>query len=76
MGIASSSSTMLIQSFYWCIDVIIDGIAITVSFIVTKMNIVYGFHYVGSLDNEVKRLVSVMWRCEIIPPEAKTRPKF
>ena len=43
--------------------------------VVTKMNFVCGFHNMKPLDNEAKRLVSAMWRCQIIQP-GKTRQKF
>ena len=63
------------------IDVIIDKMVVLlwglrhVLFLVTKTSLVYGFRNMGTLDNEGKRLVSMMWRCEIIPP-GETRPKF
>ena len=44
-------------------DVIIDKMAVLVwglLFVVTKMNFVCGFHNIEPLDNEGKRLVSVM----------------
>ena len=56
------------------IDVIIDKMAVLVwgfhhvFFVVNKINPVCGFHSMGTLDNEGKRLVNVMWQCKIIPP--------
>ena len=63
------------------IDVIIDKMAMLVwglhhVFIHSnQMNFACSFHNVGLLDNEGKRLVSVMWRCKIITP-SESRPKF
>ena len=59
-------------------DIIIDKTAVLVWgpwSVVTKMNFGCSFHNMKPLDNEDKRLVSMMWRCEIIQP-GKTRPKF
>ena len=59
-------------------DVIIDKMAVFsvgTSYIITKMNFVCRFYDTELLDNKGKRLVSVMWRCEIVPPD-ETRFKF
>ena len=59
-------------------DIIIDKMAVLsvgTSYLVTKMSFVCGCHYMKLLYNKSKRLVSVMWRCEIVPPD-KTRFKF
>ena len=54
--------------------VLVWGLKVTFVFVVTKVNFVCSIHNMGPLDNEGKRLVSVIWRCEIIPP-GETRPK-
>ena len=59
-------------------DVIIEKMAVFsvgTSYVITKMSFVCGFHDMELLDNEGKRLVSMMWQCEIIPPY-ETRLKF
>ena len=66
------------QMAFICNEVIIDKIAVLVCglwSVVTKINFVCDFHNMEPLDNEGKRLVSVMWQCEIIL-QGKTRPKF
>ena len=59
-------------------DVIIDKMAVFsvgTSYVITKMSFVCRFHDMELLDNKGKRLVSVMWRCEIVPPD-EARLKF
>ena len=41
------------------------------SYVITKMSFVCGFHDMKLLDNKGKRLVSVIWQCEIVP---QTKP--
>ena len=40
-------------------------ISVGTSYVITKMSFVCEFHDIEPLDNKGKRLVSVMWRCEI-----------
>ena len=61
-----------------CNDIIIDKMAVFrvgTSYVITKMSVVCGFHNMEQLDNKGKRLVSMMWQCEIVPPD-ETRLKF
>ena len=51
-------------------DVIIDKMAmysVGTSYVITKMNFVCVFHDMYLLYNKGKRLVSVIWQCEIVP---------
>ena len=60
-----------------CNDIIIDKMAlfsVGTLYIITKICFVCGFHDMELLDNKGKRL-SVMLRCEIVPPD-ETRLKF
>ena len=59
-------------------DIIIDKMAVFsvgTSYVITKMSFICGFYDMELLDNKGKRLVSVMWRCEIVLPD-ETRLKF
>ena len=59
-------------------DVIIDKMAVFsvgTLYVITKMSFACGFHDMELLDNKGQRLVSMMWRCEIVQPD-KTRLKF
>ena len=59
-------------------DIIIDKMAVFsvgISYVITKMSFVCRFHDMELLDNKGKRLVSMMWQCEIVPPD-ETRLKF
>ena len=59
-------------------DIKIDKMAmfsVGTSYGITKLSFVCGFHNMELLDSKGKRLVSVMWQCEIVPPD-ETRLKF
>ena len=59
-------------------DVKIDKTAVFsvgTSYVITKLSFVCGFHNIKLLDSKGKRLVSVMWQCETVPPY-KTKLKF
>ena len=59
-------------------DVKIDKMAmfsVGTSYVITKMSLVCRFHDMKILDNKGKRLVSMIWRCKIVPPD-ETRLKF
>ena len=45
------------------------------SYIISKMSFVCGFH-VELLNNKGKKLVSVMWRCKIVPPDETRLTEF
>ena len=52
-------------------DIIIDKMSVFsvgTSYVITKMRFVCGFHDTELLDNKGKKLVSMMWRCKIVPP--------
>ena len=54
--------------------VIIDKMAVFsvgTSYVITKMRFVCRFHDMELLDNKDKGLVSIMWRCKIVPPRLK-----
>ena len=58
--------------------IIIDKMAmfsVGTSYVITKISFVCEFHNIELLDNKGKRQVSMMWQCEIVPPD-ETRLKL
>ena len=74
----SSSYFRHFSSYFIHNDAVIDKMAmfsVGTSYVITKISFVCGFYNMELMDNKGKKLVTVMWRCEIVQPD-KTRLKF